>query len=133
MVEIIPAPDHVVALRVAGTLQAEDYDSMMIPLIEDKLQEHAQIGVYIDLEQFEDMTGQAIQRDLKYGIDKFGELHRFRRIAVVSNKQWVKAVMEFAAALLPRIELQVFSSSEKDAALAWASLTSDSTDTSRLQ
>lgn len=120
MIEIIPSPDHVAAFRISGTLKAEDYDRM-IPQIEDKLQEHEEIGVFADMEGFEDMTGEAIRRDIKYGIDKLGELHRFRRAAIATDKQWMKTATEFAAVLFPQIEARVFSTDEKDQALAWVS------------
>lgn len=120
MIEVIPAPDHVAAFRINGTLNAEDYDEM-IPQIEEKLSQHKEIGVFVDMEGFEDMTGEAIRRDVKYGVDKLGELHRFGRAAIATDKQWIKAATEFAAVLFPQIEAKVFSADEKDKALSWAS------------
>lgn len=119
MIDIIPAPDHVAAFRIGGTLKAEDYDEM-IPQIEEKLRDHEEIGVFVDMEGFEDMTGEAMRRDVKYGIDKLGELHRFGRAAIATDKQWIKATTEMAASLFPQIDAKVFSTDEKDEALAWA-------------
>ena len=120
MIEIIPAPDHVAAFRISGTLEASDYDKM-IPDIEEALKDHKEIGVFVDMEGFEDMTGEAIQRDVKYGIDKLGELRRFRRAAVTTDKQWIKAATEMATSLFPQIEARVFPIEEKEAALEWVS------------
>lgn len=120
MIEIIPAPDHVAAFRIAGTLRAEDYDSM-IPAIEEKLVHHEKIGIFVDMEDFEDMTGDAIRRDIKYGIDKIGELHRFGRAAIATDKQWIKAATEMADILFPQLEARVFAVDEKEEALTWAS------------
>lgn len=97
----------------------EDYDTI-IPEIESKLQDHHRIGVYVDMEGLEDMTGEALRRDIKYGIDKLGELHRFGRAAITTDKQWAKAVTEMAGSLFPQIEARVFSVDEKDTALDWA-------------
>lgn len=124
MIEIIPAPDHVAAFRIAGTLNAQDYD-LMIPRIEEKLRGHEEIGVFVDLEDFEDMTGDALKRDIGYGIDKIGELHRFNRAAITTDKQWVKAVTEMADALFPQIEARVFAPDEKDEALVWVARTDE--------
>jgi len=118
MVEIIPAPDNVAAFRIAGTLKAEDYDTM-IPKIEEKLQDHEEIGVFVDMADFEDMTGEAMRRDVKYGMDKLGELHRFSRVAIATDKKWIKAATGFAAALFPQIEARVYAPNAKDEALAW--------------
>lgn len=120
MIEIIPSPDHVAAFRIYGTLRAEDYDRI-IPQIEDKLRAHEEIGVFADMEGFDDMTAQAIRRDVKYGIDKLGELHRFRRAAIATDKQWMKTATELAGFLFPQIEARVFSTDEKDRALEWVS------------
>jgi hypothetical protein len=125
MIEVIPAPDHVAAFRISGTLKAEDYDEM-IPQIEEKLSQHEEIGVFVGMEGFEDMTGEAIRRDVKYGVDKLGELHRFGRAAIATDKQWIRAATEFAAVLFPQIEAKVFSTEEEDKALSWASGTEGS-------
>lgn len=119
MIDIIPAPDHVAAFRIRYTLTSGDYDEM-IPHIEAKLHDHAVIGVFVDMEGFEDMTGEAMRRDIKYGVDKLGELHRFGRAAIATEKQWIKAATEMAAAMFPQVEAKVFSTDDKDEALAWA-------------
>lgn len=72
------------------------------------------------MEGFEDMTGEAMRRDIKYGVDKLGELHRFGRAAIATEKQWIKAATEIAATMFPQVEAKVFSADDKDEALAWA-------------
>ncbi|RWO46105.1 MAG: STAS/SEC14 domain-containing protein [Mesorhizobium sp.] len=118
VIEVISAPGNVAAFRVAGTVTAEDYDKI-IPTIEEKLSEHEEIGIQADLTDLEDMTGDALRRDLQYGLSKLGELHRFQRAAVVSEKQWIKAATEMTGALFPQIEARVFPADEKTQALAW--------------
>lgn len=120
MIEIVPAPDHVAAFRIQGTLEARDYDEM-IPQIEEKLRGHDEIGVFVDMEGFENMTGEAMRRDVQYGLDKLGELHRFGRAAIATDTRWIKAATELAAALFPQIEARVFPTEEKDEALSWVS------------
>ncbi|MER8764017.1 MULTISPECIES: STAS/SEC14 domain-containing protein [unclassified Mesorhizobium] len=118
MIEMIAAPQNVAAFRVAGTVTAGDYDKV-IPAIEAKLSDHKDIGVLTDLADFEDMTAGALRRDLQYGLSKLGELHRFKRAAVISNKQWIKAATEMTDALFPQIEARVFPEGEKAQALKW--------------
>lgn len=118
MIEVISAPENVAAFRVAGTLTAEDYDKV-IPVIEEKLSAHPEIGILADLTDLEDMTGDALRRDLQYGLSKLGELHPFQRAAVVSEKQWIKAATEMTGALFPQIEARVFPADEKTQALEW--------------
>jgi hypothetical protein len=118
VIEVISAPGNIAAFRVAGTVTAEDYDKI-IPAIEEKLNEHEEIGILADLTDLEDMTGDALRRDLQYGLSKLGELHRFQRAAVVSEKQWIKAATEMTGALFPQIEARVFPADEKTQALEW--------------
>lgn len=120
MIEVISAPENVVAFRVAGTVTADDYDKV-IPAIEEKLGGHQEIGVLTDLSDFEDMTGDALKRDLQYGLSKLGELYRFKRAAVISDKQWIKAVTDMAGTLFPQIEARVFPETEKSQAMNWVS------------
>lgn len=75
MIEILDSPDHVAAFRVAGTLKTDDYERM-IPQIEQRLGEHEQIGVLVDMTALEDMTAGALRTDIKYGLEKLEELHR---------------------------------------------------------
>ncbi|MGX9179760.1 STAS/SEC14 domain-containing protein [Mesorhizobium sp. BHbdii] len=74
MIEVISAPENVAAFRVAGTLTAKDCDKV-IPVIEEKLSEHQEIGILADLAGLEDMTGDALRRDLQSGLSKLGEFH----------------------------------------------------------
>jgi Protein of unknown function (DUF3478). len=120
MIEVISAPGHVAAFHAAGTVTARDYDRV-IPQIEGKLRDHEEIGVLADLTGLEDMTGDALTRDFQYGIGKLGELHRFKRAAVISDKQWVKAATEITDKLFPQIEARVFPEEEKGQAMRWVS------------
>lgn len=120
MIDVIPSPAYVAAFRIDGTVQAQDYDEMF-PQIEEKLRIYDEIGIFVDLENFEDMTGGAIRRDIKYGIDKLAEFHRFRRAAIATDMQWFKTATEMAASLFPQIEAKVFPSDKKDDALSWVS------------
>ncbi|MDX3928608.1 MAG: STAS/SEC14 domain-containing protein [Shinella sp.] len=120
MIEVIPAPEHVAAFRVTGTVTTDDYDKI-IPTIEEKLSDYEDIGVLTDLTGFEDMTADALKRDLQYGLSKLSELHRFKRAAVISDKQWIKAATDMTGTLFPQIEARVFSEKEKTQAMNWVS------------
>lgn len=118
MIQVLTAPEHVAAFHLAGTVTASDYDRML-PWIEEKLERHEDIGVLADLTGLEDMTGAAIVRDFQYGLGKLGQAHRFRRAAVISDKQWVKAATEMTDRVFPQIEARVFPEDEKDLAMRW--------------
>jgi hypothetical protein len=120
MIEILPAPDHVVALRIAGTIGGEDVDRV-VQMIEARLKSHPKLGVYVDIVELDDITADAASKDLRYGLAMIGEWHRFPREAVVTNKQWVRALASLAARLVPQVEVRAFAPDEREQALAWAS------------
>lgn len=120
MIEVLAAPDHVAAFRVAGRVDAADYDEA-IPTIEEKLKHHPNIAVFVDLTALQDFTAAAMRRDIQYGLNKLGELHRFKRAGVISDKHWVKAATGLAEALFPEIDARVFPADEKHKALQWVS------------
>ena len=118
MLEILPSPHHVVAVRIAGTLTGRDYDSV-ITEVSVKLARHDRIGVLVDLVEFDDVTAEAMWKDARFSLSLIGSLRRFPREAVVSDKQWVRVFARVVAPLVPHVEVRVFGSQERDAAMAW--------------
>lgn len=119
MIEILPAPDHVAAYRMSGEVTGEDYDRVAADL-EARLQRHEKLSLYVDMVDFTDMTAEALLKDFRYSFSKFGDLKRFPREAVVTDRHWVKALVRLADPLLPYVEIKTFAPDEREAALAWA-------------
>jgi hypothetical protein len=119
MLEIVSAPDHVAAYRVAGTLSGDDYDRIVAD-VEAKLARHRKLGVYLDLTGFEDVTFEAGLKDARYSLSKIFQLGRFPREAVVTDKQWIRTLAKVASPLVPGVEVRAFAPSERDQALDWA-------------
>lgn len=118
MIETYPAPDHVAAFRISGILDGKDYDQVVAG-IQDKLARHQRIGVLVDLTGFEDVTAVAAWKDVRYSLSLLGDLKRFPREAVVSDKKWVHTLARIADPLVPYVEVKAFNSDQRDAALAW--------------
>jgi len=119
MLDILPAPDHVCALRLTGTLTEADLDRVIAD-IEGKLGRHEKLGILADITGFDDITLRAGWKDLRYGLGKLFALRRFPREAVVTDKGWVAALVAFANPVLPHVEIRCFAPAEFQAALAWA-------------
>jgi hypothetical protein len=120
MIEIVPAPDHVFAVKLAGTLTSEDVDEATRE-IEAKLQKHQRVSVFADLTDFHDVTAEALIKDFKYSFSKFGEWKRFPREAIVTDKNWIATAARLLDPLIPHIEIKTFPPEQRDQALAWAS------------
>lgn len=120
MLDILPAADHVCAFRITGTLDEPDFDRIAAE-IEARLERHEKLGILADLTGFEDMTFRAGLKDARYGFGKLGQLRRFPRQAVVTDKGWIETLAAVAGPLLPFVEVRSFKPAQFDAALAWAS------------
>jgi hypothetical protein len=119
MIEVLPAPDHVVALRFFGELTGPDFDRVAAE-IETRLARHARIGVVVDLTGFDGLTLEALAKDLRYNLAKLGEWKRFPREAVITDKAWVRTAVKAVDPLVPQVEVRTFQPGETEAALAWA-------------
>ncbi|MDI9240134.1 STAS/SEC14 domain-containing protein [Lysobacter sp. LF1] len=120
MMDILPSPSHVAAYRFSGTLDGPDYDRCIADL-ESRLRLHERIGIFCDMTGFTGLTAEAMGKDLRYALSKFGEYKRFARGAILTDKQWLARISEFAGHFFPNTEIRAFAPGEHDAALAWAS------------
>lgn len=119
MLDVLTAPDHVLAVRMSGTVDEDDYDRV-IAEAERKLARHERIGVFFDLTDFHDVTPGAAAKDIGYALRKIGQWKRFPREAIVTDKRWIKALIKTAAPLVPQVELRAFDPAEREAGLRWA-------------
>jgi hypothetical protein len=120
MIEFLPSPSHVVAMRLTGTLTGPDIDRS-IGTIEVALGRHRRIGVLADTTGFTDLTPEALAKDVRYSFGKIAEWSRFQRAAVITDKTWLKLWVRTTSAFVPGVEARTFEPSEADAALAWVS------------
>ncbi len=120
MIEILTSPDHVVALKLSGTLSGEDYDKIVAEL-EARLDRHEQIGVLVDLVGFKDFTFEAGAKDLQYGLRNLWHLKRFPREAVITDKEWVRALARIGDPIIPHVEVRTFEPGEGEMAMSWVS------------
>ncbi|MBU3076451.1 STAS/SEC14 domain-containing protein [Sphingomonas quercus] len=119
MIEILPAPAHVLSLRLSGTLTQDDLERT-IDDIEARLKRFDRIGVVADVTAFEDIGLRAGLKDIAYSFGKIMEWRRFPREAVIADRQWVRAAIGFIDPLVPFVTVKSFAPEESDAALAWA-------------
>jgi SpoIIAA-like len=119
MLEILPSTGPLVAFRAAQTLSREDYDQL-IAALEQQLKLHERIAIYAEIDQLHAISLPTFFRDLGYSLSKLGELHRFARIAVVSDSAWMRAWSQFAWGIAPRSSVRTFPTAEREAAKTWA-------------
>ena len=119
LLEFLPAPEAVLAMRASGTINEEDIERA-IKEIEDALARHSRIALFAEVE-ISGMTPGAFARDVSYGLSKLRDLARFHRVAVVTSQDWISRMVWLQSRILPRIELRCFAPAEREEALAWVS------------
>lgn len=107
--------DNVVAIQTEGRIASDDYDVVLAD-VQDKLQRHSKLRIYVEMATFTGISAEAFFKDLKFGL---GHMDRFDREAVVTDKAWMQRFASAADKLFPGIDIKVFASQDKDVARDW--------------
>lgn len=120
MIEVLPdMPEGVTGIRVSGRLRGEDLRDFE-PAMKDAMQTGEIRIVEVIADDYEGFGPGGLIEDLKVGLGAVIQHHSaFKRIAVVSDKEWVAHAMHAFAWMVPG-ELEVFTLDELDRATAWA-------------
>ncbi|WP_137149224.1 STAS/SEC14 domain-containing protein [Mycolicibacterium sp. CR10] len=120
MIEMLPGmPKGVTGIRVSGRLRGEDLRDVE-PAMKDALQTGEIRIVEVIADDYEGFGPGGLIEDLKVGLGAVIQHHSaFKRVAVVSDKEWVAHAMHAFAWMVPG-ELAVFTLDELDQAMAWA-------------
>ena len=120
MIEILPdMPDGVAGIRVSGRLAGDDLREFR-PAME-KLVGTGEIRIVeVIAPDYEGFGPGGLAEDLKLGFGTLFHHHSaFKRIAVVSDKEWVAHTLHALAWMIPG-ELAVFGADELERAKEWA-------------
>lgn len=119
MVEALKSPaPHVVAAQFKGAVTSEDV-AKAIGLVEAGLESNDRVSLFYDLTQLEKMTATAFLHDLAYGLKSLGRLYRFQQVAVITDSDKIKKVVEWEDWLFKSLEMKSFPSSQINEALSW--------------
>lgn len=121
MIEVLPnMPAGVTGIRVSGRLTGEDLRKFK-PAIADLLESGQQIRIVEVIDHdYEGFGPGGLVEDLKLGFGAVLPHHgTFKRIAVVTDKEWVTHTLHALAWLVPG-ELAVFGLDELERAKQWA-------------
>ncbi len=117
MMEIIAdLPDDTVGIASKGRITEEDYKKIIIPAIEQALENHDKIKMLFNLSDMEGgMELTAMWEDFTFGVKHWTD---FSHLALVTDIEWVKNMTAFFAMMVPA-DVKVFASSEEPAAREW--------------
>lgn len=111
-------PDDVAAYACHGHLTKADFDTVLIPDIEDKLTRHTKLRSYTEVasDYIREDPG-AWWTDVKFD---FGHLFDWERIAIVTDAEWMRRAAHFYRLFGFLIgEIRSFPTAEADKARAW--------------
>jgi hypothetical protein len=117
VIELLPSlPDNVVGFTAKGKVTGDDYAKVLIPAVEAALGKHDKIRLlYILGSEFEGYSGSAMWEDGKVGME---HVTRWERIALVSDKAWIRHTVNAFGYLIPG-QVKVFTDAEEADARAW--------------
>jgi hypothetical protein len=119
MLELLQGlPDNVMALRGIGEVTANDYKTVLVPAVEEKLGKHKQIRLlYVLGNDFEKYSLPAAWEDTKVGMKHFTS---WDRIGIVADVDWVKHAVKVIGFAMP-CEVRLFDNAELEEARQWIS------------
>lgn len=119
MLEYLPSPGDVIAMRMSGKISGSDLDSVM-DRVDALLSKADTIHLFIESERIEGIEIARLPSYIARALPLLGKLNRFGRVAVVADQAWVRMATRLESALLPGISYKTYLPEQRDEALAWA-------------
>jgi SpoIIAA-like len=120
MIEVLAdMPPGVIGIRVSGRVSGDDLSAFKLAMDEALKADELRI-VEVIASDYQGFGPGGLVEDLKVGFGALFQHHSaFKRIAVVSDKDWVAHTLHAVAWMIPG-ELEVFGLDELDGATQWA-------------
>jgi len=120
MIEILESPKHMIAMKIAGSVTAEDIDKAY-KATNEALKENERVSFFAEVDDTFGLTIEGALKDLWNGIGQLGRLGKYYRVAVVTDKGWLATMARVEGLVFSSIDMRVFDPKERDKAFAWAS------------
>jgi hypothetical protein len=109
-------PDNIIAVACKGHVTRNDYETVLVPIVEKAIERHDKIRLYYQIgSDFDGIDPGAVWEDFKVGVE---HLLRWERIAVVTDVDWIRHTMRAFGFLIP-CEMKIFPTSEAAKARDW--------------
>jgi SpoIIAA-like len=113
--ELDGMPAGVTGFETSGTLRAEDYRDVVLPVLE-RAAAGGDVRFVVVIPEFHGMSGGAVWQDLKMGVE---HLRAWKRIALVTDIEWMGYMTTMFGWMTPG-EVRHFPLAQRDEAIAWA-------------
>jgi hypothetical protein len=109
-------PDGVIGFMATGEVTKDDYEQVLTPAVAESLQRRDKLRLlYILGASFSGFSGGAMWEDTKVGV---AHLTHWERIAVVSDKDWLRHSVNLFGYLIPG-QVKAFTLAEESEARGW--------------
>jgi hypothetical protein len=117
MIEKIPnLPDNVLGFTAKGTVTVNDYESIIIPAVEELFSRLEKVRfIYYLGEDFTGFEAGAMWQDTKLGLK---HLQGWEKMAIVSDIEWVRAAVKIFRLVIPG-HVRMFHNDELAEATRW--------------
>ncbi|MEA5509893.1 STAS/SEC14 domain-containing protein [Crocosphaera sp. UHCC 0190] len=111
-------PDQVLAFSAVGNITADDYETLLIPIVKEKLKKYGKVRLLYHLgTEFNHFSMMALWDDLKFGLAHWNE---WEKIAVVTDSRWLRGMIQIFRWLIPA-RFKLFQNKELEQARQWIS------------
>ena len=111
-------PTKVPAFTCKGHVTKRDYESVLIPAVNEALQQRGKLRLYYQIDpDFSGIDAGAVWDDFKVGME---HVLRWERIAVVTNVDWIRYTIRAFSFVIPGVA-KIFRLDEQAKAREWIS------------
>ncbi len=109
-------PDNVLGVEAKGKVTGTDYESLLIPAVEEILERHGRMRfLYLLGNEFEGFDAKAVWDDAKVGLR---HIRSWERVAVVTDVEWIRTMVKAFGFVMPG-DIRVFGNRELAEARQW--------------
>ncbi|WP_342071161.1 STAS/SEC14 domain-containing protein [Yoonia algicola] len=112
--------ENLLVITVSGKI-TEDEVTAFYAHFDSVIEDIERTGIIINATGFDDMTGDAIARDIPLELGLLDQMGKIPKVAVLSDKEFIGATIRAVNPLVPMIDMKAFGPAEMDAAKAFAS------------
>lgn len=108
--------DDVAAFACQGHVSKADYETVLIPDVEERLLRHDKVRIYYEIDpDFNGFDAGAMWDDTRLG---FRHFNRWERFAVVTDVDWIQHAVKFFGFLVPG-QVRIFPTADVAEAREW--------------
>jgi hypothetical protein len=122
MLRRLESPASVVAVEVVGKLEKADYDTVLLPALDEQIKGPGEIRcVWVFGDEYEGLTVGATVGDAKLYVGELvhRDLSKWKRCAVVTELDWLRHSLQIFRWAIPG-EVAVYDLTQTQAAIEWA-------------